>query len=262
MLRAACAAALLVFTLSPAAPIASAARSVNAPVPSSTRVPPAAPPRLPLLVIAVVLTVSVSLHVVPQALKAWIDPAWTMAALMVVDALVVALLARTMGALRTLLLLVLLFGAVVLTRQQSVVALPSLLLYLTLAGAFAFTLRRGQEPIIVRIARASYPHDLTPAFERYLRGLTATWALFFIASAALTVLLSLFAPFAWWSLFANILSWLAMLAMFVGEYLLRRWLRPELPAHTPLQTLASTMAYGIGRRTPPDAASSSQPRSA
>ena len=226
--------------------------------------PPSAPPRLPLLAIAVVLAVSVSLHVVPQALRQWIDPAWTMAALMVVDALVVALLARTLGALRTLLLLVLLFGAVVLTRQQSIVALPSLLLYLSLAGAFAWTLRRGQEPLIVRIARASYPQEVTPAFERYLRGLTAAWALFFAGSAVLTVLLSLYAPFAWWSLFANILSWVAMLSMFIGEFLLRRWLRPDLPAHTPLQTLASTMAYGIGRRTPAAAAaaSPSQPRSA
>lgn len=234
-------------------------------IPTPPAASPAAPARLPLLAIAIVLAVSVSLHVVPQALKGWIDPAWTMAALMVVDALVVALLARTMGALRTLLLLVLLFGAVVLTRQQSVVALPSLLLYLTLAGAFAFTLRRGQEPVIVRIARASHPEEFTPAFERYLRGLTAAWAVFFALSALLTVTLSLYAPFAWWSLFANILSWAAMAAMFVGEYLLRRWLRPDLPAHTPLQTLASTMAYGIGRRpaapaTTADAAS--QPRSA
>ncbi len=85
----------------------------------------AAPPRVPLLPVLLVLTVSVSLHVVPQWLKAWIDPAWTMAALMLLDALIIAVLVRSQGALRTVALLAGLLALVVLTRQQSFVALPS-----------------------------------------------------------------------------------------------------------------------------------------
>ncbi len=203
---------------------------------------------MPLLPVALVLAVSVSLHVVPQLLKDWIEPAWTMAALMLLDATIVALFVRSMGALRSVALLALLFVSVVWLRQSSFVALPSLLLWLSMAGVFAFTLRPGQQPLIARIAQASYPHDMTPAFERYLRRLTAIWALFFLLLAVTNVLLALYAPFSWWSLFTNILSWVAMVSMFVGEYAVRRLLFPQLPAHTPLQTLASTMAFGIGRR--------------
>jgi uncharacterized membrane protein len=204
--------------------------------------------RLPVGPMLLIFAVSVSLHVVPQALAHRIDPSWTMAALLLIDALIVAALTRTLGAVRSVLLLTALLALVVLTRQQQFVALPSLLLNLTLAGVFGWTLRRDEVPLTLRIARHAYPQDMTPAFERYLRRLTQAWALFFLAMAATTVLLALFAPFAWWSLFANILSWLLMAAMFLGEYAVRRLFFPHLPPHTPLQTLTSTMAFGIGRR--------------
>ena len=206
----------------------------------------AAPPRVPLLPVLLVLTVSVSLHVVPQWLKAWIDPAWTMAALMLLDALIIAVLVRSQGALRTVLLLAGLLALVVLTRQQSFVALPSLVMYVALTSVFGLWLRAGAEPLIARIARFSYPADMSPTFERYLRRLTAAWTLLFAVLGCITVVLALVAPFAWWSLFANVLSWAVMAAMFTGEWLMRRLLLPHLPAHTPLQTIGSTIVFAAG----------------
>lgn len=217
---------------------------------------PAGPPRVPLLPVLLVLTVSVSLHVVPQWLKAWIDPAWTMAALMLLDALIVALLVRSLGAVRTVLLLAGLLVLVVVTRQQSFVALPSLLMYAMLTTVFGLSLRAGAEPLIARIARYSYPADMSPAFERYLRKLTAAWTVLFAVLGGVTVVLALAAPFAWWSLFANVLSWAVMAAMFTGEWIMRRLLLSHFPPHTPLQTIGSTIAFaaGGGWNTPPRAA--------
>jgi uncharacterized membrane protein len=61
--------------------------------------------------------------------------------------------------------------------------------------------------------------------------------------AAAAALLALAAPFAWWSLFANVLSWPLIGAMFVADYLVRRFAFPHLPAHTPLQTIASVLSF-------------------
>ena len=35
------------------------------------------------------------------------------------------------------------------------------------------------------------------------------------------------APWAWWSLFANLLTPVAALGFFVGEHVLRYWMHPE-----------------------------------
>jgi uncharacterized membrane protein len=72
---------------------------------------------------------------------------------------------------------------------------------------------------------------------------TAAWVVFFLALAAASAVLALAAPFAWWSLFVNVLSWPLIGLMFVAEYGYRRLRHPHLPAHTPLQTIASALAF-------------------
>jgi uncharacterized membrane protein len=194
--------------------------------------------------VALVVAVALSLHVVPQLLAQWVDPAVSMAVLMLVDAVVFAALVRSGGALRMAAVAALILVVVYVSHRQNLVALPSIALNALLAAVFGLTLRRGRTPLIHAIAAwAMTPEPIAPPFATYLRRLTLAWTIFFALMAIACAVLALAAPFAWWSLFANVLSWPLIGAFFCGEYLVRRTWFPHLPDHTPLQTIASALAY-------------------
>ncbi len=92
-----------------------------------------------------------------------------------------------------------------------------LLVLAWLAFFFGRSLRRGEIPLIERIARVSDP-DLPPPLCRYTRRLTIIWTGYFVVAALLSLLLDL--PLSW----SGALVWLGALALFVGE----RWCRPLL----------------------------------
>ena len=165
-----------------------------------------------------------------------------MLVLMTLDACVVALIVRSRSALLVGILLAALLGIAVLSHQQLLAALPSIALNLMLASVFAVTLRRGETPLIVRIAELDSA-ALTPQFRRYLHGLTHAWAIFFAAMAGLSLLLMLYAPFEWWSLFVNVLSWPLIGVMFIAEWLVRVACFRKLPRHTPLYIATRVLAY-------------------
>ena len=199
-------------------------------------------PRSIGLLATVAIVLSIALHVVPQLLRDWFDPAWSMLVLMIVDACVVALIVRSRTALLVGVLLAALLGAAVLSHQQVLAALPSIALNLMLAGLFGATLRPGETPLIVRIAELD-DGVLAPEFVRYLRALTQAWAIFFITMAGLSLVLMLYAPFEWWSLFVNVLSWPLVGLMFALEWMVRRFGFKELPPHTPLHIVGRIVAY-------------------
>ena len=199
-------------------------------------------PRSLWLLAAGAIVLSTALHVVPQLMRDWVDPAWSMLVLMTVDACVVALIVRSRTALLVGILLAALLGAAVLSHQQLLAALPSIALNLMLAGVFAVTLRRGETPLIVCIAELD-DSAVTPQFRRYLHGLTYAWAIFFAAMAGLSLLLMLYAPFEWWSLFVNVLTWPLIGVMFAVEGLVRRVGFRKLPPHTPLYIAVRVLAY-------------------
>jgi uncharacterized membrane protein len=64
---------------------------------------------------------------------------------------------------------------------------------------------------------------------RYTRRVTAAWALFFVAIAAASVGLFVFAPLRTWSLFANFCVFPLIGLMFVAEYAVRRRVLPQVP---------------------------------
>ena len=194
--------------------------------------------------IVTLLAVAVSLHVVPQLLRDVIDPALSMVALMFIDAVAFAAFMRSGGTLRAAGAIAIMFAVVYISRRQNVAALPSIALNALLAAVFAFTLRRGRVPLIQQIAIwAMAPEPVSPEFAHYLRRLTLAWMIFFALMSLTCATLALFAPFAWWSLFANVLSWPIIFAFFCGEYVVRRiWFR-NLPNHTPLQTIGSALAF-------------------
>ena len=124
-------------------------------------------PRSLWLLAAGAIVLSTALHVVPQLMRDWVDPAWSMLVLMTIDACVVALIVRSRTALLVGILLAALLGAAVLSHQQLLAAVPSIALNLMLASVFAVTLRRGETPLMVLIAELDSA-TLTPQFRRYL----------------------------------------------------------------------------------------------
>ncbi len=199
--------------------------------------------RRSVLMLAAAILVSTSLHVVPQWLRHLVDPAWSMLVLMVVDAILVATIVRSRAAIVTGGLLAALLFVTIALNKQIFAALPSVLLNVMLAAAFGATLRGGQTPLIVRIETAAAGSPPAPEFERYLRNLTWAWTVFFIANGVASLLLIVFAPFEWWSLFSNVLTWPLIGAMFAIEWMVRRLLFPQLPAHTPLNIATKIFAY-------------------
>ena len=94
-----------------------------------------------------------------------------------------------------------------------------------LCMVFGRTLAAGQTPLISRFAAAVHG-PLPPHLQRYTRGVTWAWTLYFAAMAGVSALLFGLAPIAWWSTFANLLGMPLLALMFVGDYLVRRCVLP------------------------------------
>ena len=123
-------------------------------------------------------------------------------------------------------------------------------IHAALAIMFALTLRPGQEPLVTALARRVHG-GLAPGVAAYGRKVTVLWSVYFVLMAATSIGLFLFAPFDAWAVFANLLTPLAMVLLFVGEFLLRYRLHPEFER----ATLADAMnAYSRRHAAPADRA--------
>ena len=100
-------------------------------------------------------------------------------------------------------------------------------IHAALGMAFAATLRAGQVPMITRVALRVHGGHMPEAKHVYTRHVTVVWVLYFAAMVAASVSLYAWAPWAWWSAFANLVTPVAMLLLLVGEWRLRYWLHPE-----------------------------------
>lgn len=119
--------------------------------------------------------------------------------------------------------------------------LPPILLNGFMAWLFGHTLRRRRMPLIERAARLMRGPDAPPDAEvvAYARSVTGVWTALFVVLALVNLLLALLAepgglllaagldvgvavPVAAWSLFANVLNYVVVAALFVGEYAVRR----------------------------------------
>jgi uncharacterized membrane protein len=80
--------------------------------------------------------------------------------------------------------------------------------------------------LIGRIAKRVHG-SLTPDMTAYTRRVTTAWTVYFMCMAWLSVAIYALAPWATWSLLANVVTPIAIVAMFVGEHVLRYRLHPE-----------------------------------
>lgn len=126
--------------------------------------------------------------------------------------------------------------------------LPPVLINALMAWVFGHTLRDGSMPLIERVVRTMHGPQAEPDVEivAYARRLTWVWTALFVALATVNLLLATFArpgglllaagldprvsvPLGVWSLFANLLNYLLVGAVFVGEYALRQRRFPQQP---------------------------------
>ena len=127
------------------------------------------------------------------------------------------------------------------------------LILLWLAFFFGRTLRRGSTALIERIARRSNAM-LPPTLCRYCRRLTAIWCGYFVAAAALSVVLGASGGSAFGGLGVAIL--VGSVLLFVAEHRLRPRLFPNEVFPDLLQQLRDT--WSIWRR--PDGGGSTPQR--
>jgi len=110
---------------------------------------------------------------------------------------------------------------------------------LAMAIVFGRTLLRGEEPLCTRFARLVHG-SIDERRRAYTRKLTATWTAFFLAIATASCVLYFTGEREAWSLLANILTPLLVVALFVVEYAVRR---RALPDEEPVGILAAVHAF-------------------
>jgi uncharacterized membrane protein len=110
---------------------------------------------------------------------------------------------------------------------------------------FGRSLLPGHEPLVTALARLVHK-EMTPELLRYTRQVTVAWTVFFLASAALSVLLFVFAPIKAWSVFANILALPLVAAMFIVENEVRKRI---LPPRDQIGILAAVRAFRASMRS-------------
>jgi uncharacterized membrane protein len=98
---------------------------------------------------------------------------------------------------------------------------PPILLPLLFLGVFGQTLLPGQVPLVTAIGEESRG-PLSAAMKNYTRNVTIMWTLIFLGMVISSMLLLWLASPELWSLFTNIINYIAVGAVFAGEYIYRR----------------------------------------
>jgi uncharacterized membrane protein len=120
-------------------------------------------------------------------------------------------------------------------------------IHAALGAAFAATLRAGQVPMITKVALRVHGGQMPEAKHAYTRQVTVAWVAYFALMVLVSLGLYAWAPWAWWSAFANLATPVALVLMLVGEWRLRYWLHPEferVPIATAMRAFRQAPAAG------------------
>lgn len=173
---------------------------------------------------------------------------WVTAAAIAILALLAA--TRLHGGPRVAALLVAVVAPILAAFAPSAtVYVPPVAIDAMLAIVFAQTLRPGQEPMISRFARRERGGVLEPDIAAYTRRLTAMWVALFAGMGLAAALLAWLAPIGVWSLFCNVVAYLLVAALLVGEYAYRRF-RFRHYEHASLGAFLRSVIAGFPRATP------------
>ena len=119
---------------------------------------------------------------------------------------------------------------------EGLLFVPPIAINLALAWLFGRTLVRGRVPLISRFALMEQA-TLSPEVAAYTRLLTWLWTALFIGAAAISLALAMSGHHDAWSLFTNLINYLLVGALFLGEFAYRRVRFRNYRHHSPLQLL-------------------------
>jgi uncharacterized membrane protein len=108
--------------------------------------------------------------------------------------------------------------------------------HLALCLIFGLSLRQGKQALCTRFAVITHG-TLSPGTLRYTRQVTLAWTVYFASMAMVSTLLFGLAPLELWSAFANFLTPILMLLMFLVEYLIRLRVLPCMPHSSWMESL-------------------------
>lgn len=114
-------------------------------------------------------------------------------------------------------------GLVALYDRELSVRLYPAFMNAAMLIAFAETLVRPPS-MIERFARLHEP-DLPESGVRYTRAVTWVWAAFFAINGAIAVWTALYADWSTWTLYNGVIVYIAMGALFAGEFIVRPFAR-------------------------------------
>lgn len=132
-------------------------------------------------------------------------------------------LARSPAEIIAFLLTAILLAALLVVSPVIAARAYPVAISLAMAAVFAASLRYPPT-IVERIARFSEP-NLPPEGIIYTRQVTRIWVAFLLANATISLWTAVWGSLDQWTLWNGLLSYLAMGALFCGEYLVRRRVR-------------------------------------
>lgn len=116
----------------------------------------------------------------------------------------------------------LLYACAVTGLASYLMYVPPILIPSAVMLVFLRTLRPGKTPLVTRIAtqiRGALPAELLT----YTRAVTWFWVWLLAVMALSSLLLAIFATPEFWSLMSNVVQYLLLAAVFLFEYVYRRW---------------------------------------
>ncbi len=128
-----------------------------------------------------------------------------------------------------------------------VLYVPPVVINLALAWVFGRTLLRGRVPLISRFALMEQ-ETLSPEVAAYTRLLTWLWTGLFVAAAGVSFILALSGHHDAWSLFTNLINYLLVGALFLGEFAYRRVRFRNYRHQSPLQLLRNVRRTNLFER--------------
>jgi uncharacterized membrane protein len=134
-----------------------------------------------------------------------------------------------------------------LPDAQWVLYVPPVAINLTLCWLFGRTLVAGRVPLIARFAMLEQG-TLTDELAAYTRMLTWVWTLLFAGAALASVLLALSGNRDAWSMFTNLVNYLLVAALFLGEFAYRRLRFRNYRHQSPLQLLRNVRRTNLFER--------------
>jgi uncharacterized membrane protein len=113
-----------------------------------------------------------------------------------------------------------------------IAALPHAAIYVSLLALFGASLLPGHVPLVTRLALKIHGPQ-SDRIQRYTSRVTIAWCVFCIGQLGCSAVLIAFFPLKDWSFFVNILNLPLLVAMFVGERIVRLIFVSEAPHERP-----------------------------